>query len=69
LRHTWPGRLTLIGLLLVVVGQLVNIALELGKEWSLFDIGPDGVAVAKAAVAALTLVGAAVAAWQGLLKS
>jgi hypothetical protein len=69
LLHTWPGRLTVIGLVLVAMGQLINISLEIGEEWVAIDVGADGVAAAKASIGVLTLIGAVLAAWQGLLKS
>jgi len=67
--HTKAGQLTLLGLLLVIVGQVIQISLDIGGHSVVFDIGAGGVAIAKSSKGVLTIVGATLAAWQGLLKS
>ncbi|MCU1426418.1 MAG: hypothetical protein JWL83_418 [Actinomycetia bacterium] len=66
--HTAAGNLTLFGLLLVAAGQFIQISLDIGEHWVVFDLGAGGVALAKATKGALTIGGATLAFWQGLIK-
>src|SRR5215467_5807074 len=65
------GRATLAiaGLLVVLLGQAIQISLDIGTHWALFDVGAAGVAVLNALKDLMTFGGAALAAWQVMLNS
>lgn len=69
LLNTRSGRLALFGLLLVAIGQSIQVSLDLGEAWAWFSVGPEGIAFAKAAKGGLTMVGGALALYQTALKA
>lgn len=69
LLHTRNGRLALFGLVLVVIGQAIQVSLDIGSAWVWIPVGTEGVALAKALRGILTIAGAALALYQAVLKS
>jgi len=69
LTRTTAGRLTIVGVLVVLAGQGIQTSLDVGTHWVLFDVGSTGNALLKAAKDITTLGGATLAAWQVILNS
>jgi|ERR1700722_8987265 len=64
--RTTAGHLTVLGLLIVVLGQVAQVTLDAGVHWTPFNIGTSGMKVLQDI---LTFGGAALAAWQVALNS
>ncbi len=69
LLHTCAGRIAVLGLFLVLVGQAVQVSLDLGTHWTLIDVGSAGVSLLNVAKDVLTFGGAALALWQVVINS
>lgn len=69
LTRTAAGQWTIAGILIILAGQVIQVSLDIGKHWVIFDVGPGGIALLNVAKDVLTIGGAVVAAWQVVLKS
>jgi hypothetical protein len=69
LTHTAPGKLTIVGLVIVLVGQAIQISMDIGTHWMVFDVGSGGIALLNVAKDVMTIGGAALAASQIVFNS
>lgn len=69
LLHTSPGQLTIAGLVIVLLGQAIQISLDIGAHWAIFNVGSAGISLLDALKDLMTFGGAALAAWQVVLNS
>ena len=66
--HTTDGLLTVVGLVLAVAAQLINLTITIGKLFPSFIVGDTGLVVLNVITALCTIVGLFLIVWKGLLK-
>lgn len=69
LLHTTDGRITVTGLGLAVLAELVKAALVIGEHRPFIEMSQGGVAALEALAAVLTIAGLFLVAWKGVLTA